>query len=172
MSPNAGVADSQPLGTAMHALHQCTWSPNKLWRSNPIFNLCPKTHQCLNTKMLLCVPFLKAFFKLVWRPGQLVRSRLNFHLRIAHSISLTAITTHNSDGNNVRDVASGWEYSLLVMRCCLVDECSLLRKRCCQLWKSCGPVAKKHVSLLRKRQNSVNPCVLQHSGYWRVAVLK
>jgi hypothetical protein len=34
--PNAGeggVAESQPMGTAVHR------SPNKLWRSNSIFNL-------------------------------------------------------------------------------------------------------------------------------------
>jgi hypothetical protein len=39
MSPNAGgkgvVAGSQPMNTAV--VHR---SPNKLWRSNPIFNLC------------------------------------------------------------------------------------------------------------------------------------
>ncbi len=34
MSPNAGVAGSQPMSTAVHR------SPNKLWRSNSIFNLC------------------------------------------------------------------------------------------------------------------------------------
>ncbi len=38
MSPNAGggVAESQQMSTAVH----CTWSPNKLWRSNSVFNLC------------------------------------------------------------------------------------------------------------------------------------
>jgi hypothetical protein len=30
-----GVAGSQPMSTAVH----CTWSPNKLWRSNSLFNL-------------------------------------------------------------------------------------------------------------------------------------
>jgi hypothetical protein len=38
MSPNAGggVAGSHPMSTAVHR------SPNKLWRFNPIFNLCLK----------------------------------------------------------------------------------------------------------------------------------
>ncbi len=31
-----GVAGSQPMSTAVHV----TWSPNKLWRSASIFNLC------------------------------------------------------------------------------------------------------------------------------------
>jgi hypothetical protein len=41
MSPNVGgwFAGCQPMSTAVHA----TWSPNKLGKSNSIFNLCP-TH--------------------------------------------------------------------------------------------------------------------------------
>jgi hypothetical protein len=37
MSPNAGeggFVGSQPMSTQV-----CTWSPNKLWRSNSVFNL-------------------------------------------------------------------------------------------------------------------------------------
>ncbi len=43
MSPNAGggVSGSQRMSTAVHMF---TWSPNKLWRSNSIFNLCPPSN--------------------------------------------------------------------------------------------------------------------------------
>ncbi len=56
MSPNAGeggeVAGSQPMSTAVQCAR--TWSPNKLCRSNSIFNLCLDCNKNMYNIIIQC----------------------------------------------------------------------------------------------------------------------